>query len=88
MKYLISTVETYRADTQEEAENLIKDSKKAKEYTLTKSSSEIKYVKAKGEIVDSWYRVHLTKVFNVEKEPENNIKVTYNDGFNLTEDDE
>lgn len=88
MKYLISTVETYRADTQEEAENLIKDSKKAKEYTLTKSSSEIKYVKAKGEIIDSWYRVHLTKVFNIEKEPENSIKIIYDNGFNLTEDDE
>ena len=88
MKYLISTVETYRVDTQEEAENLIKESKKAKEYTLVKSSSEIKYVKAKGEIIDSWYRVHLTKVFNTEKEPENNIKIIYDDGFNLTEDDE
>lgn len=88
MKYLISTVETYRADTQEEAENLIKNAKAAKEYTLTKSTNEIKYVKAKGEIIDSWYRVRLTKVFNVEKEPENNIKVIYDNGFNLAEDDE
>lgn len=88
MKYLISTVETYRADTQEEAENLIKNAKAAKEYTLTKSTNEIKYVKAKGEIIDSWYRVRLTKVFNVEKEPENSIKIIYDNGFNSTEDDE
>lgn len=86
MKYLISTVETYRADTQEEAENLIKDSKKAKEYTLTKSSSEIKYVKAKGEIVDSFYKVSLTKTFTDIKEPEDVYSVSYSVGDSVDED--
>ena len=86
MKYLISTVETYRVDTQEEAENLIKESKKAKEYTLVKSSSEIKYVKAKGEIIDQYFKVTLTKIFTDIKEPEDVYSVSYSVGDNADED--
>lgn len=73
MRYLITTVETYRVDTQEDAEKLIKEAKGAKEYSLKKYSSEEKFVKAKGEVVDSWYRVTLTKEWDNEKEPENDF---------------
>ena len=88
MKYLISTVETYRADTQEEAENLIKKAKAAKEYTLTKSTNEIKYVKAKGEIIDSYYKVSLTKSFTDIKEPEDAFNVKYSLDGTFGEEDE
>ena len=73
MRYLITTVETYRVDTQEDAEKLIKEAKGAKEYSLKKYSSEEKFVKQKGEVVDSWYRVSLTKEWDNEKKPENNF---------------
>ena len=68
-KYLIKRVETYRVDSEEEAKNFIERNKKANGYTLTKYSSEHKEKKAKGEIVDSWTRVTLTKTFNEEAEP-------------------
>ena len=48
-KYLISTVETYRADTEAEAQGIITEAKEAGEYTLTKQVSEKKEVKAKGD---------------------------------------
>lgn len=77
MRYLITTVETYRVDTQEDAENLIKEAKGAREYNLKKYSSEEKFLKQKGEIVQAWYRVTLTKEWDNEKEPENNyVSVT------------
>jgi hypothetical protein len=33
--------------------------------------------KAKGEVVDEWYRVILTKDFNIEKEPDKYVEVNY-----------
>jgi hypothetical protein len=77
MIYLISTVETYRADTEAQAQTIISEAKAAKEYTLTKYSSEQKEVKAKGEIVDSYYKVVLTKAFTDIKEPVVQTTVTY-----------
>lgn len=68
-KYLIKRVETYRVDSEEEAKDFIEKNKKANEYTLTKYASEHKEKKAKGEVVDEWIRVTLTKVFNEEAEP-------------------
>lgn len=88
MRYLITTVETYRVDTQEDAENLIKEAKGAKEYNLKKYSSEEKFLKQKGEIVQAWYRVTLAKEFDNEKEPENNISISYKNGYSFEEDDE
>ena len=49
MKYLISSVETYRVDTEGEATQLINDSKAANEYTLSKYNCERKDIKEKGE---------------------------------------
>lgn len=78
MKYLIKTVEQYRVDSEAEAKKLIEDAKLDKGYTLSKYSSEYKCAKAKGEIVDEWFRVILTKEFNIEKEPSCTVDISYN----------
>ena len=68
-KYLIRRVETYRADSEQEAKDFIEKNKASKKYSLVKYSSEYKEKKAKGEVEDSWLRVVLTKDFNDEKDP-------------------
>ena len=77
MKYLLKTVETYRVATEDEAKKLIEDAKKDHNFTLVKYLSEMKEQKAKGEVVDSWYRVTLTKAFTDEKEPDCNVVINY-----------
>ena len=77
-KYLISTVETYRVDTEEEAAALIEEAKKSHKYTLSKYSSIYKERKQKGDVIDAWHRVSLTKVFDDEKEPISSVSVEYN----------
>lgn len=77
MKYLIRSVETYRVATEAEAKKAIEEAKADKAYTLSKYSSEYKCSKSKGEIVDEWWRVQLVKDFNVEKEPDTRVNVTY-----------
>lgn len=82
-KFLISTVETYRVDTDEEAKALIEDAKQSAMFELGKYSSEYKEVKAKGEVVDSFYKISLTKHFNNIKEPSQHIKVDYDVDYNI-----
>ena len=77
MKYLIKTVETYRVANEAEAKQLIESAKADHSYTLSKYSSEYKCSKAKGEVVDEWYRVILTKDFCNEREPDTTATVTY-----------
>lgn len=77
MIYLCQTVETYRVDTESEAKNLIEDAKAAGEYVLTKYVSEKKEVKAKGELVDEYYKVSLSKAFTDIKEPDTVAKISY-----------
>jgi hypothetical protein len=76
-RYLIQTTEIYRADTEIEAQEIIGAAKAAAEYTLTKYSSEKKEVKAKGEVVDEYYKISLTKAFTDIKEPEVQVDVIY-----------
>ena len=77
--YLIKVTEQYRCDTPEEAKKLIEEAKKSHQYTVTKYSTEIKTQKAKGEIIDEWQRVILTKEFTSEKEPIEQIYIHYNE---------
>lgn len=77
MKYLVRSVETYRVANEAEAKRTIEEAKADKNYTLSKYSSEYKCTKQKGEVVDEWYRVILTKDFNVEKEPDTYVDITY-----------
>lgn len=79
MKYLISTTEIYRADSEAEAVQLIEEAKVDNHFILAKYSSQFKERKQKGEVIDSWYQVSLKKVFTDEKEPEFSCKVSYSD---------
>lgn len=77
MKYLISTVETYRLDSEPEVENAINEAKEDNRFILTKYNCEHKDVKEKGEIVGEYYKLTLTKSFNDIKEPIDEVKVSY-----------
>lgn len=75
--YLIKTTEVYRCDNEKEAKEWIEQAKQSTEYTVTKTSSEIKTLKQKGEIVDEWMRVTIVKNFTDEKEPYAVIRPEY-----------
>lgn len=76
-KYLISTVETYRVDTEAEATKIIEESKQNDSYTLGKYISEHKERKSKGEIIDEYWKLSLTKIFNDIKEPDTIVNMEY-----------
>lgn len=76
-KYLITTTETYRADTEFEAQQLIEEAKNQDAFELSKYVSQKRETKSKGEIIDEWYRVTLTKYFCDEKEPGIQVSVGY-----------
>lgn len=76
-KYLVTTVETYRVDTESNVKELIEKAKKAPGFTLTKYTSEYKEVKQKGEVIDDYYKVSLTKAFNNIKDPDVEIDIKY-----------
>lgn len=80
MKYLITTTETYRASSEEEAAKLINDAKTESGYVLSKYGTQYKERKQKGEVIDYWWKVTLVKEFNSEKEPERDITITYDEG--------
>lgn len=77
MRYLIKVTEQYRCDNEEEARTLIEEAKRNNQYTVTKSSSEIKTVKSKGEIIDEYRRVMITKDFTSEREPDRQLIPEY-----------
>ena len=80
MRFLLKTVETYRVETESDATQLIEEAKK--KFTVSKAISEKKCRKAKGEIIDEWVRVTITKEFTEEKEPEDVVSVSYqSEGF-------
>lgn len=79
-KYLISVTETYRVDTEAEAAVLIDEAKKDNKYDLKKYISQKKERKQKGEVVDEWHQVVLTKIFDDEKEPVGAASVEYKVG--------
>lgn len=77
MRYLTQVTETYRVDDEEQVLTMIEEAKQDKKFTLTKHTSQFKERKAKGEVIDQWFKVTLTKVFTDEKEPEANVTITY-----------
>lgn len=64
MKYLITTTETYRVDTDEEVAQMIEEAKNASDYELVKYTSEYKEKKSKGEVIDRAFCVHLYKKYS------------------------
>jgi hypothetical protein len=77
MKYLITSVETYRVDTENEAKALIEEAKTDSHSILSKYTSEYKERKAKGEVVDEYFKVTLTRQFTDIKEPESQVTISY-----------
>ena len=77
MKYLVQSSECYRVDSKEEVDALINEAKTETTSSLAKYSCIYREKKAKGEVIDSWYKVTLVKNFNDEKEPTTHIKITY-----------
>ena len=75
--FLVTTTEVYRVESEEAAEYLINTAKEDNSYALTKYNCEHKQKTSKGEIIDEWYKVTLTKRFNDEKDPGTLVKVTY-----------
>lgn len=76
-KYLCQVQEIYRVDSEAEAANLIEAAKKDNTFTLLKSSTEYKTIKAKGEIVDEYWKTTLVKHFTDLKEPDCTVSVNY-----------
>lgn len=76
-KYLTKVTETYRIDTEDEVDAFIKEQKAQNIGEVTKYNSTKKEVKSKGELLEEYFRVEVTKVFNFEREPDTNIEVDY-----------
>lgn len=76
-KYLCQVQEVYRVDSEKEAATLIEEAKADGRFTLMKSSTEYKTVKAKGEIVDEYWKVTLVKHFTDLKEPDCSVDIVY-----------
>ena len=76
-KYLVSTTETYRVDTENEATKAIEEAKQDGSYVLGKYTSEHKERKSKGEVIDEYWKLTLTKVFNDIKEADTPVTVKY-----------
>lgn len=83
MKYLTQVVETYRVDTEDQVKEMIESAKSDNRFTLTKYTSQYKEAKAKGEVVDYWYKVTFTKVFCSEKEPSGDTEIIYKRGSDI-----
>ena len=76
-KYLVSTTETYRVDTESEATRAIEEAKQDSSYVLGKYTSEHKERKSKGEVIDEYWKLTLTKMFNDIKEADTLVTVSY-----------
>lgn len=76
-KYLVSTTETYRVDTENEATRAIEEAKQDGSYILGKYTNEHKERKSKGEVIDEYWKLTLTKLFNDIKEPDLIVNVSY-----------
>jgi len=76
-KYLVSTTETYRVDTENEATKAIEEAKQDSSYVLGKYTSEHKERKSKGEVIDEYWKLTLTKLFNDIKEADTPVTVKY-----------
>lgn len=77
MKYLLTTTEVYRVESEDEAKRMIEEAKEDNHFILKKYTSEFKERKQKGEVIDSYWKVSLVKTFTDEKEPEFRTQITY-----------
>ena len=80
MNYLLKTQEIYRVPNEDAAKQLIEAAKADGKGDLIKYNCEYRERKAKGEIIDTWYRVTLNRLFNDEKEPDGITTISYSYG--------
>ncbi len=79
-KHLIEVTEVYRVDSEDEVARIIKEAKEDDICELVKHASLKKERKVKGEVIDAWYKLSLTKRFDDEKEPCSEVSVEYQNG--------
>lgn len=77
MKYLLTTTEVYRVESENEAKKMIEEAKEDGHFILKKYTSEYKERKQKGEVIDTYWKVSLVKTFTDEKEPQFRTVVSY-----------
>lgn len=77
MSHLIRTIEQHRVPDMEAADSLEMDARSSNLYEVAKCVKTEKVRKAKGEVVDQWVVVDITKVFNDMKEPVSDVRVEY-----------
>lgn len=68
-KYLINRIDTFRVDSEQEAKEFVEQLKTGGGEVL-KHSIEYKEQKAKGEVIQDWYRLVVKRQYNDEKEPD------------------
>lgn len=76
-KYLCSVVENYRVDNEHEADILIAEARESNICEVKKTSVQKKEVKAKGEVVDEYVIVSITKFIQDPKVPEVQVDLHY-----------
>jgi hypothetical protein len=73
-KYLVSTVETYRVDTEAEVTRVIEEAKHDGSYELAQYISKRKDIKKNDE---TYWELSLKKIFNDIKDPISIVEVDY-----------
>lgn len=76
-RYLCQTTEIYRVNSEAAAAELIQEAKLDGRFTLLKSSTEYKPIRARGELVDEFWKTTLVKQFTNLKEPDCTVSVEY-----------
>ena len=77
MEYLLNTVITYRVHTVEDAEALHEKLKNDDRFECVSFSRTTKYLKVKGEVVDSYELCKAKLVFTEEKDPELTYRIEF-----------
>ena len=81
MRYLLSTVVTYRVHTIEDAERFHEELKNDDRFECVSFSRTTKYIKVKGEITDTYEVCKAKLVFTEEKNPTANYDIDYVENF-------
>ena len=77
MKFLIQTIEIYRVDSEEQVKQIIEEAKNDKHFIVKKYTSQFKERKQKGEVIDAYWKLSITKEFADEKEPQFQTEIEY-----------
>lgn len=77
MDYLVTVVESWRVPTMEDADALEMEARSDGHFEVSKCGKVHKERKVKGEVVDAWVVVTITKVFNNMKEPDTYVRPEY-----------